>query len=67
MQLILEFLKAVLGPTLFILYIHSNGIPDDVICNIAIYTDNNSLYSNCYRASDLLQQLELASELESDL
>ena len=38
-----------------------------VICNIAIYADDTTLYSNCDQASDLWQQLELASELESDL
>ena len=38
-----------------------------VICNIAIYADENTLYSQCDQASDLWQQLELASELESDL
>ena len=42
------------GPTLFLL--HINDLPDDVICNIAIYAE----------ASDLWQQLDLASELESD-
>ena len=52
-------------PALFLLYI--NDLPDDVICNIAIYADDTSLYSKCDRASDLWQQLELASELESDL
>ena len=41
--------------------------PDDVICNIAIYADDTTLYSKCDQASDLWQQLELASELESDL
>ena len=29
--------------------------------------DDNTLYSKCDQASDLLQQLKLASELESDL
>ena len=52
------------GPTLFLLYV--NDIPDDVICNIAIYADNTTLSSKCDLASDLWQQLELASELEHD-
>ena len=34
---------------------------------MAIYVDDTTLYSKCDRASDLWQQLELASELESDL
>ena len=38
-----------------------------IICNIAIYADDTTLYSKCDQASDLWQQLELASELESDL
>ena len=56
---------AILGPTLFLLYI--NDLPDDVICDIAIYADDTTLYSKCNLASDLWQQLELAAELESDL
>ena len=50
---------SILGPTLF--------FPDNVICDIAIYADGITLYSKCDQASDLWQQLELASELESDL
>ena len=56
---------SIVGPTLFLLYI--NGLPNDVICDIAIYADDTTLYSKCDRRSDLWQQLELASELESDL
>ena len=57
--------RSILGPTLFLLYI--NDLPDDVICNIAISADDTTLYSKCDQASDPWQQLELASELESDL
>ena len=38
-----------------------------MICDIAIYANNTTLYSKCYHASDLWQQLELASELKFDL
>ena len=40
-------------PIFFPLYI--NGHPDDVICNIAIYADDDFLYSKCDQASDLWQ------------
>ena len=56
---------SILGPTLFLLYI--NVFPDDVICNIVIHADDTTLYSKCDQASDLWQQLELTSALESDL
>ena len=56
---------SILGPTFFLLYV--NDLPDDVICNIAIYADDTTLYSKFDQTSDLWLQLELASELESDL
>ena len=56
---------SMLGPTFFLLYF--NGLPDCVICKIATYVDGTTLYSKCDKSSDLWQQLELASELGSDL
>ena len=56
---------SILGPTLFLLDInalHYNGI-----CDIAIFTDDTTLYSNCDQTFGLWRKLELASELESDL
>ena len=40
---------------------------DNIICNITMYTNDTTLSTKFDQASDLLQQLELASELESDL
>ena len=51
--------------TLFLLCI--NDLPDDVICNIAIYADDTTLYCKFEQRCDLWQQLELAFELESDI
>ena len=50
----------ILDLTLFLRYF--NDLPD-VICSIAIYADDTTLYCNCNQASDLWQQLELAYEL----
>ena len=47
--------------------VYVNDLPDDVICDIAICADDTTRYSKCDQASDLWQQLELDSELESDL
>ena len=44
---------SVLGSTLFLLYI--NDLPGDVICDIAIYVDDNTLYSKSDQSSDLWQ------------
>ena len=40
-QLKLEFVKAVIGPTLYLQYI--NSLPDDAICNTAIHADDTTL------------------------
>ena len=63
-QLLLKFLKA----RFFVLHFsYINDLPDIVICDITIYADDTTLCSKCDQASDLWQQLELSSELESDL
>ena len=65
-QLMLEFLK---GPFLVLLFSYFTLMTFLIMisCNIAIYADDTTLYSRCDQASNLWQQLELASELESDL
>ena len=51
--------------TQFLLYI--NEFPYDALCNITSYAKDSALYSKCDWASDVRQQLELASELKSHL
>ena len=55
---------SVLGPTLFLLYINDLTMLSVIL--LSMLTILLSL-SNCDQASDLWQQLELASELNSDL
>ena len=38
-------LRTIFGHKFFLLYISDD--PDDLICNIAIYTDDTTLYSKC--------------------
>ena len=54
---------SIFHPTLFRLYI--NDISDNNICNMTIYSDDTTLYSMFAQASNLLQQLVLASDPES--
>ena len=42
---------SILVPTLFLFYI--NDLPEDVVCNIAIYAGNTTLFSKFDQASDL--------------
>ena len=48
---VLGLLDSILGLTLFLLH-----LPDNVICDIVIYTDDTTFYSECDQASDLRQQ-----------
>ena len=36
---------SILGPTLFLIYV--NSLPDNFICNIAIYAGDTTLYCKC--------------------
>ena len=57
---------SILDPILSLLYIN-NELPDDVICSIAIYTEDTTRYSQCDQVSGCGQQQEFASEVQSDL
>ena len=48
---VLGLLDSILGLTLFLLH-----LPDNVTCDIVIYTDDTTFYSECDQASDLRQQ-----------
>ena len=64
-RLMLKFIK---GPFLVLHFsYYISDLPNDVICNIATYANDTTLCSKCYQTSDLWQQPELASELESDI
>ena len=56
---------SILDPIYFLLYM--NGLSDDVICNIAIYADDTTIYSKCDQMFDPWQRLEFSSELKFDL
>ena len=56
---------SILGLSLLLLYI--NDLLDYAICKIAIYAIDTTLYFKSDKASDLWEQLEVASELKSDL
>ena len=63
----LLWLSKTVGRVLGYTTVNINTLPDDITCNIAINAGDTTLYLKCYQVSDLWQQLELASELESDL
>ena len=65
-QLVLELLKT---PFLVLHFSYYNLMTfiDDVFCDIAIYPDDTTFYSKSDQASNLWQQLELASEFEFEI
>ena len=65
-QLMLEFFKPLFVVLIFSYYTLMTFFTMLSVI-FAIYADDTTLYSKCDRASDLWQQLELASECESDL
>ena len=65
-QLMLEFIK---GPCLVLHFPHYKSMNFQIILSAILLPMLRILLSTlkCYQASDLWQQLELTSELESDL
>ena len=63
-QLIMDLVKA---PFLFLHFSSCTLMTFLMMLSVAINADDTALYSKCGQAFDLWQQLELASELESDL
>ena len=57
--------SSILGPALFLLCI--NDLSESVICDIAINAHHTILCFKHDQTSNLWQQLDLASELESNL
>ena len=57
--------SSILCLMLSVLYI--NDLACNFICTIAIYHDDTTLYCTCNQASNLWQQVEVASKLESEL
>ena len=59
------FMKGYVLYLTLLLYI--NGLPDCIICNIAISANDITRYLQIDQASNLLQQLKFVCELKSDL
>ena len=55
----LSWSMSFLDPCLFFSYF--NCLPDDVLCKIAIWADDNALNSSCDKPSDLTQQVVIWS------
>ena len=56
---------SIYGTTHFLLYI--NDLPEGFVCNITIHGDITTVCSKCDQGSNLWWQLQLVSELQSDL
>ena len=62
---------SILGPTLFLIFV--NDLPDDILCKLAIYADDTTIYQSLSLprsqkvCSGDWERLELAADLEYDL